>query len=1087
MDELHHSPSNRRQSIFSVTQRRGIIRSATITQLLDAKNIGMFAGLVFLFNNTTGPAIPLMQAYFQQNGWVPLVVVISLYAIVSTLCSLFIVEAMQCIPGNKHFQGTVEFSTLINFYLGGWAHLIGELFLFLSLQATAICSIIQSAQTFDYLVLGFHNITCGVSFSSPYWLCVGQPPNGSSPPSSPFGDAYMLMTPGYLIMLIFVAPLGMLKFADSVTLQIVAFVLTMAVMVSWIGISVYQIVTTPGANLPIVQATSPESSITLSTMMGGVMMNFAFIITVPSWVNAKKMTVNIQTTLWSSTILSATVYILVGWIPALAFAIPANGASFLSVLENSGSILNSIVAYAFIIMVLVSSIPIFFYISRENLVQNGICSPKRASYFTHVAPWIVAIPMLTGSWMLNLTTWSSLLFVSVANFIIPLVIYMKAVSFRRLYNETRELTRDQKELLKKIHSCSSTIRNFIDDSNDSTYARDHVLGSDADRGSKIDLPMRLQDRRASLDPALAQYGKQYQPEGDGASKILKIYRPGSIGSQSSKRIGGYPIRQPSPFQPPLPLPQPSPSFQQLPSSAVATQSQPQLQLAPHLQSRAASRSRSKLGREVSASELTRGTPRSDESTKDQSFSTSPRSRNETKLDSNGLLSVNSGLMAWNPEQSSIDGSQRRPSISWQSPDTLDRPSDREPGDDVATTAICRPNSPAPLPSDSQKSPDGATDQTSSVLEESSIRPEVFLEVPETIDERPAALEINPVPTSIPKLFIDGVHKNLDTSKDNSIMGEPNPARPASFTSELASALRRIPYSRSCSALGGSSDNIIKPSWSTPFQLLSRDGYQPLQNSDSLPNEGGILAEASHTSLDIRESSLTGLEGVRTSFQEGLQRDQLAAQNTTSQVFIIPNSVDAGTAAAANAYEVDPIHEYYLLEDVPDPEEPLFNVRRRFSIMAHSSVIDDVDMRSMAGRGNMGISRRTTHQQEYPLAENTPEHPDTSLLAPMMEARALERYRTGGPSPPQMVPVTDLVINSLGGGTAGMNRKGSKYFDARRPSLPINPNFISPVFRSLPTWFPIKPKTVAIVCIVFLSVSVVGSIVLQIMQLSLPSS
>ena len=52
--------------------------------------------------------------------------------------------------GNKHFQGTVEFGTLINFYLGKYPHLFGQLLLYGALQSNAIQSIVISSQVCTY-------------------------------------------------------------------------------------------------------------------------------------------------------------------------------------------------------------------------------------------------------------------------------------------------------------------------------------------------------------------------------------------------------------------------------------------------------------------------------------------------------------------------------------------------------------------------------------------------------------------------------------------------------------------------------------------------------------------------------------------------------------------------------------------------------------------------------------------------------------------------------------------------------------------------------------------------------------------------
>lgn len=117
-------------------------------QLLNAKTIGFFGGLCLLFNAMTGPGIPYTPLLFSVDGSGAFMSFLSFtfFAIVSGFSVLLIIEAMQSIPGNKHFQGTVEFGTLINFYFGKYPHLFGQLLLYGALQSNAIQSIVLSAQ-----------------------------------------------------------------------------------------------------------------------------------------------------------------------------------------------------------------------------------------------------------------------------------------------------------------------------------------------------------------------------------------------------------------------------------------------------------------------------------------------------------------------------------------------------------------------------------------------------------------------------------------------------------------------------------------------------------------------------------------------------------------------------------------------------------------------------------------------------------------------------------------------------------------------------------------------------------------------------
>ena len=117
-------------------------------KLSASKNIGFFGGLCFLLNSITGPGIPFTPQLFstQGNGIIITLAFFLSFSLVSGVSALLIIEAMQAVPGNKHFQGTVEFGTLINFYFGKIPHLFGQFLFYGAIQSIAIQSIVISAQ-----------------------------------------------------------------------------------------------------------------------------------------------------------------------------------------------------------------------------------------------------------------------------------------------------------------------------------------------------------------------------------------------------------------------------------------------------------------------------------------------------------------------------------------------------------------------------------------------------------------------------------------------------------------------------------------------------------------------------------------------------------------------------------------------------------------------------------------------------------------------------------------------------------------------------------------------------------------------------
>lgn len=86
---------------------------------------------------------------------------------------------------------------------------------------------------------------------------------------------------------------------------------------------------------------------------------------------------------------------------------------------------------------LMPNIPINILVSLNNLESSrtwGIIS-------CIIAPWIIAIPLQTGTWINPFRNWTALLFVSTTNFVVPVLVYLAS------RNEKRVLSESQKQVL----------------------------------------------------------------------------------------------------------------------------------------------------------------------------------------------------------------------------------------------------------------------------------------------------------------------------------------------------------------------------------------------------------------------------------------------------------------------------------------------------------------------------------------------------------------------------------------------------------------------------------------------------------------
>jgi len=337
----------------------------------------------------------------------------------------------------------VEFVTLVRFFFGRKGHIISQLFINVALQATNIAGIVVSTQVMDSMFVDLFHRSCGIAVYPKFeWYCV----TAESSSESPFGRDVMLFTIGYLVVMAVIIPLGYLNLDDNIIIQVAAMIFLVGCIVDWIVLFF-------STGLP---QTVPFTTKNQAGVLGTVMFNFAYITTVPSWVNEKKPSVSIHRSLWSACVASTAAFLFVGYLGAAAYKMKAD-SDILSIIDtavqNNKSIfvrgLAHTLVYLFPLMVLATSIPVYSIIVRYNLLQNKVCNKVFANLFAVVFPWVAAIFFMSGDALNNLINWSSYAFGSVANFIIPFIIYIKACNFR--LNERERLTEEQHEILLSMH------------------------------------------------------------------------------------------------------------------------------------------------------------------------------------------------------------------------------------------------------------------------------------------------------------------------------------------------------------------------------------------------------------------------------------------------------------------------------------------------------------------------------------------------------------------------------------------------------------------------------------------------------------
>lgn len=251
-------------------------------------------------------------------------------------------------------------------------------------------------------------------------------------------------------------PLSFSNLDSNISLNKVTCILTILIAVQWILAAILN-----GLNTGVVPVGSTNSK-GYGDVMGTVMINLACTTVVPSWLNVKSKDVKAQRVIWTSMIGTSLFYSLLGLFLAFGFKIDDSLNVLHSVwLVGVPSFLSKISVGLFTVVMLLPSVSVFFIVSRNNLVQNNVVSPAIGTLLSSFLPPLIAIPLLTGTHLPSFQSWTSLIFISPCNFILPFLVYFECVKFRKEFNKNRILTRRQLTILGTIHNNSIAISEYV--------------------------------------------------------------------------------------------------------------------------------------------------------------------------------------------------------------------------------------------------------------------------------------------------------------------------------------------------------------------------------------------------------------------------------------------------------------------------------------------------------------------------------------------------------------------------------------------------------------------------------------------------
>lgn len=380
------------------------------------KTIGWLYSISLLSNNIFGVGIVAFPYIFQKAGWLPTLVVYLFAFFADAFCANFMCEAISRVRNNIGFRRDIQYADVVLHYFGTTWYLITLTLFSISLIAQSIACIILSAQVTDGLIITLfhHSHAVDIGTHGFKWLAFA---GMGAFPQDVGGFA---ITVGFLVIFAMCAPWSFFcNLGEGWALQMFAFGIIISVLFEFI-------ITYFG--LPMSSANMPTVGPDLTRLVGVCLFSYAFVVTIPSWVAEKKPNVDIFKVVWGCMILVTAIHIIFGVLGALTHA--GLSGDVLAVLTDGGGPHTAWITRVMLILlnfgIIMPDIPVYAVMVRYNL--QHVLPAWLAFFISTILPWIIAIWLQRGQGFINVVSWAGAYNSSVLEFIVPSLVYIKAVS-----------------------------------------------------------------------------------------------------------------------------------------------------------------------------------------------------------------------------------------------------------------------------------------------------------------------------------------------------------------------------------------------------------------------------------------------------------------------------------------------------------------------------------------------------------------------------------------------------------------------------------------------------------------------------------
>jgi amino acid permease len=289
----HEDRTHSLQSCGSYTSRTLDVAFGKGVITTPDKTISFLGSLSLISNNTTGPAMMGLPFLVLKAGIIPVVGSIIVCAVLTSLMVTMMSDAVSSLPRNKNFDRPITFATAFRLIAGKrWAAAVELLFL-MSCMVQACAALVETAQSLDGFIASFIvgksyalQIAPEIRFIS--WdasTCDKSDDDASG--CVPFAQAgSLIMTLGFVIATCIFLPFGLGHLKETIIVQILSFLCLFVLL----GSFYYEFFSHGFPNWSSLRWFGGD----YSQLAGVVLFNYAFSITVPSWLNEKKKDVSVN-------------------------------------------------------------------------------------------------------------------------------------------------------------------------------------------------------------------------------------------------------------------------------------------------------------------------------------------------------------------------------------------------------------------------------------------------------------------------------------------------------------------------------------------------------------------------------------------------------------------------------------------------------------------------------------------------------------------------------------------------------------------------------------------------------------------------